>query len=112
MTRKELLVRLGARAVAASNGDDYDLIPASKAQWVSHSGIFNGRARDVNEPYQSDYDDMAEAILDAIDSAGFAIVPKEPTPKMLLAGFLADTAEAPEEVYRAMIDAAIQEQPK
>lgn len=55
-----------ARAIAKRNGDDYDLVPLHKIDWTQHRGMFGGRYRDVNEPYRTDYDEMAEAALGAM----------------------------------------------
>lgn len=60
------MVEKVARAIAVRNGDDYDKIPKHKSDWTSNGGMFGGRFRDVNEPYQTDYDDMAEAALEAM----------------------------------------------
>ena len=46
-------------------------------------------------------------IVTRLELAGWVIVPREPMPEMLTAGFLADEGcEMPGRVYRAMIDAA------
>jgi hypothetical protein len=58
-------IRYVARAIAEANGDNYDAVPTSKSEWVKQRGQFGGRFRTVNEPYQGDYDDMAEAALTA-----------------------------------------------
>lgn len=58
-----------ARAMAHENGDDYDAIPANKTEWTKGRGQFGGRFRDVNEPYKSDYDEMAAAAIRAYEAA-------------------------------------------
>jgi hypothetical protein len=57
-----------ARAIAEENGDDFDSIPANKAEWVDNRGEFGGRQRDVNEPFQRCYTYMALAALKAMNS--------------------------------------------
>lgn len=50
---------------------------------------------------------MSEIVAN-LEKAGFAIVPREPAPEMLRAGFLADEGcEMPGQIYRAMIDQAL-----
>jgi hypothetical protein len=58
---------------------------------------------------------IADAALAAIKAAGFVVMPAEPTPGMLEAGRYAicgepdthaDTTEASEDCYRAMIEAS------
>lgn len=57
------IVEAVARDIAEENGDDYDLIPKNKSEWNAKQGMFGGRCRDVNEPYQCDYDEMARAAI-------------------------------------------------
>ena len=68
------MVEQVARAIAEKNGDDYDKIPQNKKEWVVRQGMFQGRFRDVNEPYQVDYYDMAEGAIKAM---------REPTPGII-----------------------------
>jgi len=76
MTTDNMIERI-ARAIAEANGDDFDDIPRDKGDWTRKRGEFGGRFRDVNEPYQSDYLNMAELALtrlripsDAMERAG------------------------------------------
>ncbi|MEQ9634588.1 MAG: hypothetical protein RLW68_00740 [Devosia marina] len=103
-----------ARAIAGRNGDDYDKIPKHKSDWTANGGMFGGRFRDVNEPYQTDYDEMARAALEAM---------REPTLDMIEAGqeqnnLLPDDRDPPNafeflsrdemtNAWQAMIEAAL-----
>ncbi len=84
------MVERVARAIATEHGDDYDEIPQNKKEWVVSRGTFQGRFRDVNEPYQIDYYGMAEAAIKAheawLSDNGFVVVPREPTREMGLKG--------------------------
>lgn len=97
------MVKRVARVIAKENGDDYDSIPASKSDWTRNGGMFGGRFRDVNEPYQTDYDDMARAAIEAM---------REPTNAMVdrvedaYGGLSTLTVQY---VWSAMIDAALGE---
>lgn len=71
----EEMVEAGARAAAAENGDDFDALPKSKADWTANHGQFGGRFRDVNEPRQGDYLDMARACLTAALAETHVAVP-------------------------------------
>ena len=58
---------------------------------------------------RADYDRVARLALAALDAAGLAVVPKEPTEEMVVAAFVRDMG--PHEclytsIYRAMIAAA------
>ncbi len=79
-----------AIAIARAHCDDYDTVPRNKAHWVDKRSIFNGEPRDINMPFQIDYDDMAKAAMEAHEAAlkaeGLVIVPREATPEMLLDG--------------------------
>src|SRR6478752_7026210 len=55
-----------ARAIAKRNGDEYDNIPLDKADWKSANGMFGGIFRDLNQPTQVDYDEMAPAAIEAM----------------------------------------------
>ena len=89
MTPHELVEKLRAdrvaRAIADMNGDDYDQVPKHKTEWINARGQSRGRFRDVNEPFQVDYDDMARAAIEAhkkaLADAGLVIVPRKATEK-------------------------------
>ena len=66
MDDNDNIVKRVAKAIAEKNGDDYDKIPQNKKEWVDSQGVFQGRFRDVNEPYQVDYYDMAEGAIRAM----------------------------------------------
>lgn len=63
----ETMIKRVAAAIARQNGDDYDSVPADKGDWTRKGGMFGGRFREVNEPYQTDYDEMARAAIEAMD---------------------------------------------
>lgn len=73
------------------------------ADWLSDAAIQNGfensRGKSIN--------DHADTILSALDKAGYAVVPKEPTLGMNEAGYMAKYAGfwAPD-IYKAMVQAA------
>ena len=77
------------------------------ADWLSEAAIRNGfensRGHSINN--------HADAIIAALSAAGFAIVPKEPTPTMFLAGCaeLMGENHDPKTVWRAMVGAATDE---
>mgnify|MGYP004528143805 CR=1 FL=1 len=101
------MVEKVARAIAEQNGDDYEQVPLHKSDWVQKGGLFNGRFRDVSEPYRTDYEDMAEAALKAM---------REPTPEMLEYEIdqddLHNTVKTDGElIWQAMIDAALPSPP-
>ena len=76
MTFSERAVEAAAKAAAEINGDDFDKIPRHKSHWIEERGHFNGRWRDINEPFQSGYLEMAEACLTAALAVdGLALVP-------------------------------------
>jgi hypothetical protein len=54
-----------AKAIARANGDEFANAFVNKTQWIAKRGMSGGRYRDINEPYQSDYLDMAAAALTA-----------------------------------------------
>lgn len=64
MTRDER-IEAAARAICAKANDNWDDIPESKQDWTNKRGQFNGRFRDVNEPYRLDYLAMVTAAIDA-----------------------------------------------
>lgn len=64
-----------ARAISTTRGDDFDAIPADKREWIDCRGKVSGRFRDVNEPFKDDYIDMADAVLRAIEEAGYVVMP-------------------------------------
>lgn len=90
-----------ARAIARGLGDDYGNAFTSKSEWNSLRGQKGGRYRDINEPFTSDYDEAADAVLAEM---------AEPTNEMALEGYSADASylagDGPEDVWRAMIKAA------
>lgn len=61
------LVERVARAIARANGDEFANAFKDKPRWTAKRGMSGGRYRDINEPFQSDYLDMA---LAAIKEAG------------------------------------------
>ena len=75
-----------ARAIANETGDGFDNAFADKGEWINARGEKAGRFRDVNEPYQCDFLNAADAALAALEAAGFAVVPVEPTEGMIEVG--------------------------
>lgn len=55
-----------AKAIARANGDEFANAFASKARWVAKRGMSGGRYRDIAEPFQHDYLDMARAAVQAL----------------------------------------------
>lgn len=56
-----------ARAIARANGDEFANAFKSKDRWTAKRGMSGGRFRDVNEPFQSDYLEMARAAIAAME---------------------------------------------
>jgi hypothetical protein len=59
------LVEKVAKAIALENGDDLDEIHEHKPDWIDRRGEAGGRFRDINEPFKSDYMEMAKAAIQA-----------------------------------------------
>lgn len=59
-------VRRMARVIADSLGDDYDMVPLNKGEWIKARGMCGGFPRDINAPFRLDYDDAATAALAAL----------------------------------------------
>jgi hypothetical protein len=55
-----------AKTIANAMGDNFSDAFKNKARWVAKRGMSGGRFRDVNEPFQSDYLEAADAALAAI----------------------------------------------
>lgn len=103
-----------ARAMAKQNGDDYGHLPLDKTDWTAGRGMFGGRFRELAEPMQVDYDEMARAAIEAM---------MEPTDSMKLdGGFKCEAIMFEDDpdgtgvifndmghVYRVMIQAALKE---
>lgn len=99
----ETMVERVARAIAGSNGDDFDAIPKNKSEWNRESGKFGGRFRDINEPMQGDYRDMARVAFWEM---------RRVTGRMMAAGLAVqadDPAAHPNAYWSAMVDAALSE---
>lgn len=106
----EMIERV-ARSVAAAWGDDFDQAFANKTAWAASHGERGGRFRDINEPTQADFLEIAQAAIRAM---------REPSEAMWRAGYEVlcskEMPPNPEEhwegwtaprVYRAMIDEAL-----
>jgi hypothetical protein len=103
-----------ARAIAKGLGDEFDNAFVSKVGWTAAQGQRGGRFRDINEPFQADY-------LDAADAAIRTVLERlrEPTSAAIQAGVeaywpLSEFVEGPltngeraRRGYLAMLDAAI-----
>lgn len=53
-------------AIASCLGDDYAMVPKNKMEWVKARGMCGGFPRDINAPFQCDYDAAADATIAAI----------------------------------------------
>ena len=53
-------------------------------------------------PHDAEYD----SFMEELDAAGYRIVPKEPTEEQIAAGWIDKEDVNPDEIYRAMLDAA------
>ena len=108
-----------AQAIAGAIGDGYENAFSDKSEWIAGRGERGGRFRDVNEPFQCDYDAAAQAALDALAEMGLVVVPSEPTEAMLWHGasafdhpslYMGGPSQAgrrkSEAIYSAMIAAA------
>jgi len=62
----EALVERVARAIARANGDEFANAFRDKSRWNAKRGISGGRYRDINEPMQHDYLEMATAAIEAV----------------------------------------------
>ena len=61
------MVQIVARAIAHNQDDaEWDEIPKHKPDWIDKRGEAAGRHRDINEPFQSDYEEMACAAIRAL----------------------------------------------
>lgn len=106
----EMIERV-ARTVATEWGDDFDLAFANKAAWLESQGSKGGHWRDITEPTQADFMEVARAVILSM---------REPTAQMKGAVFeryapsfpgapeIADGwVKASVENWRAMIDEAL-----
>ena len=59
-----------ARIIASAMGDNYADAFKNKQRWIAKRGESGGRFRDVNEPYQSDYLDGADAAIAFLATTG------------------------------------------
>lgn len=91
-----------AKQIARANGDEFANAFTSKARWVAKRGMSGGRYRDVNEPYQHDYIDMARAAIQAL---------LEPDEGMLIEGATqaSTTLGVTRKGYQAMLNAALED---
>lgn len=103
------LVERVARAIATANGDNFADAFTNKSRWIAKRGMSGGRYRDVNEPFQDDYREMATAAIKAMS---------DPTEAMTEAGedvisYNADDIirNRADIVWQAMIAAALAPQP-
>ena len=65
-----------AKAIASAMGDNFTDAFKNKERWVAKRGQSGGRYRDINEPFQSDYLDAADAAFGAVR----AVLMEEPKP--------------------------------
>lgn len=52
-----------ARTIASALGDNFSDAFKNKQRWIAKRGMSGGRFRDINEPFQHDYLDAADAVL-------------------------------------------------
>ena len=104
------IIQTVARAIAKTRGDDFDRVPVNKSDWTRGQGNFQGRFRDVNEPFQCDYVEMATAaitaFLDAAGKQGWTMRPDEATGAMQEADMDEDGPSWPWPSWRAMCAAS------
>lgn len=100
-----------ARAIAKGLGDEFDNAFVSKVGWTAAQGQRGGRFRDINEPFQADY-------LDAADAAIRTVLERlrEVTPAMEVAFYRShcgpSASPSPDECWQAMLDAALEPLPE
>lgn len=92
---REKLVEAVARAIGEVAGFPFDDAFEHKAAWVRAHGEKGGRFHDINEPFQSEFLEYAQAALEAIEQAGFRIVPVEPTASANSCGGIIAPSSAP-----------------
>lgn len=103
-----------ARAIARGLGDEFSNAFRNKERWTAKRGMSGGRFRDVNEPYQSDYLDAADAairtvlerlreVTPAMEAAGDALQPRYP-----FSTEIKESADC-DVIWQAMLDAAARE---
>ncbi len=56
-------IEQAAMLIAEAMGDNYSDAFRNKQAWVAARGMSGGRFRDVNEPFQADYDEAAGAVF-------------------------------------------------
>lgn len=52
-----------ARTIASALGDNFADAFKNKQRWIAKRGMSGGRFRDINEPFQHDYLDAADAVM-------------------------------------------------
>ena len=52
-----------ARTIASALGDNFADAFKNKQRWIAKRGMSGGRFRDINEPFQHDYLDSADAVI-------------------------------------------------
>ena len=55
-----------AKAIAEEQGDVFANAFKNKQRWIAKRGESGGRFRDINEPFQHDYLDAADAAFEVI----------------------------------------------
>jgi hypothetical protein len=88
-----------ARAIAFANGDNFSDAFKSKSRWIAKRGESGGRFRDVNEPFQSDYIDMACAAINAL--AESTLVYRDN------GNVVHEMRGAPDDIWKTLLTAAI-----
>jgi len=59
-----------ARIIASAMGDNFADAFKNKPRWIAKRGMSGGRFRDINEPFQSDYLDAADAVIAHLTNGG------------------------------------------
>ena len=59
-----------AKVIASAMGDNYADAFKNKQRWIAKRGESGGRFRDINEPFQHDYLDAADAVIAFLTPTG------------------------------------------
>lgn len=59
-----------ARIIASALGDNFADAFKNKNRWIAKRGMSGGRFREINEPFQSDYLDAADAVIAHLTNGG------------------------------------------
>lgn len=85
-----------------SSSSNRPATPSDAPPAATPEGLTNWLLLAMNEAFEMRASKRASVILRAIDAAGYAVVPREPTRAMVIAGDQCQTSEC---VYEAMLAA-------